>query len=301
MSTTGSPRLTGLSRVVLVDKPPGWTSYDVIRQAKRDLGGKIGHAGTLDPFATGLLVVLLGQATRLSALFMDLPKEYLVTAQLGARSTTGDPTGVVEPTGGDPVGAGDILPVLDRFRGTFWQRVPMTSAVKVGGEALYRKAHRGEEVETPVREVTVYDFTLVDFDAEGQKATLIARTAKGTYVRTLVEDVGQALGVGAYAAALRRTRVGHLSVSDAIEPETLAGDVLSAPAVPAVLSLSAALGHLPRHDVDAQVAGRVANGGELEGGPAGLFRVYGPAGLLAVYRGPKGRARPMVVFPTPQD
>ncbi|GAB4245584.1 MAG: tRNA pseudouridine(55) synthase TruB [Thermoleophilia bacterium] len=291
----------GVSRVVLVDKPAGWTSYDVIRRAKRGSREKVGHAGTLDPFATGLLVVLVGQATRVSSLFMGLPKEYVVTAQFGARSSTGDPTGVVEETAGDPVTAGDLLPVLDRFRGTIVQRVPMTSAVKVGGEALYRKAQRGERIETPVREATVYEISLIDFDATAQRATLLTRTGKGTYVRTLVEDIGAALGVGAYAVSLRRTRVGHLSVHDALPGESVGPGAFAETGVPGIMTLDQALAYLPRYDVEGALAQRAANGNELVGGPAGMFRVHGPEGLIGVYEGPRGRARPVVVFAEPQS
>lgn len=294
------PRASGVSRVVLVDKPVGWTSYDVVRRAKGAYKGKIGHAGTLDPFATGLLLLLLGQATRLSSLYMGLPKEYLVTVQFGMVSSTGDPTGRLEPTGGRTDSA-SVLAVLDRFRGEIVQRVPLTSAVKVDGERLYRKAHRGEEAETPERRVMVYDLTVVGFDDETQRMDLVALTGKGTYVRRLAEDIGEAVGAGAHAAALRRNRSGGFRVAQALTPDRLTGAAIRDGISGTVLPLSEALAFLPRHDVTPEEARRVCNGSDLEGTPDGLFAVFGPEGLLAVYESRAGRARPRVVFPIPEE
>lgn len=294
-----SGRVSVPSRVVLVDKPAGCTSFDVVRQVKRGLSDKVGHAGTLDPFATGLLLLLVGQATRVSSLLMDLPKEYVVRVQFGATSSTGDPDGAIEETGGT-VGAAEVVAALDSFRGVITQRVPMTSAVKVGGERLYKKAHRGEEVETPMRKVVVYDLTLVDFAVETQHADLIARVSKGTYIRRLAQDLGQVLGVGAYASSLRRTGVGTLSVDDAIPPDAVEPSRLMA-VDSSCLSVSAALRHLPSVMLAGAEAARAANGGEARGGPGGRFLVHSHAGLLGVWEGPVDTARPIVVFPTPQE
>lgn len=293
-----TPRVSVPSRVVLVDKPVSWTSFDVVRRARRGVAEKVGHAGTLDPFATGLLLVMVGQATRISSLLMDLPKEYRVNVRFGAVSTTGDPTGEITQTG-RRTDAATVLEALDGFRGRISQRVPMTSAVKVGGEALYRKAHRGESVETPIREVDVYDLTLVGFDEERQEADILALTGKGTYVRALAEDLGAAVGTGAHAAALRRTRVGPFVVDDALAPDVLSPRSYQVDG-PAVLSLSTALAFLPRYDLTPEQVSRARNGNELQGTPAGRMRVYAPEGLLGVYEGPAAVARPVVVFPSPQ-
>lgn len=296
-----SQRRSVPSRVVLVDKPAAWTSFDVVRRARRGVEEKVGHAGTLDPFATGLLLILVGQATRVSSLLMDLPKEYRVTVRFGAVSSTGDPTGVIQENGdGARTDAPAVLAALDAFRGPIIQQVPMTSAVKVGGEALYRKAHRGEAVETPVREVHVYDLTLVGFDAERQEADVIALTGKGTYVRTLAQDLGERLGTGGYAASLRRTRVGPFAVDAALAPDGLSPELYEEGG-PVVLSLSSALAHLPRHELSPAQAVRASNGNELYGTPPGRIRVYGPGGLIGVFDGPGGVARPVVVFPSPQS
>ncbi len=191
------------SAVLLFDKPAGVTSHDVVARIRRERGCKAGHAGTLDPFATGLLLVLLGGATRLQRFLTDLSKTYRATARLGWRSSTGDPEGELVETGNPPDS-------LELPTGAVRQRVPMTSAVRVGGERLYRKAHRGETVETPLREVEVYRAELLDSTPE--TASYEIECSSGTYVRTLVETLGDA-----YCKSLRRTAIGPFRVEDAGE------------------------------------------------------------------------------------
>src|SRR5215218_7542948 len=159
--------------VLLYDKPAGVTSHDVVAQVRRERGEKTGHAGTLDPFATGLLLILLGRATRLQRFLVGLPKTYLATARLGWRSSTGDSDGELTETGRVPES-------LELPTGTVRQRVPMTSAVRVGGERLYKKAHRGEVVETPERDVEVYRAGLLG--QEGDLVRYEIECAAGTYV-----------------------------------------------------------------------------------------------------------------------
>jgi len=189
--------------VLLCDKPAGITSHDMVARIRRERGCKVGHAGTLDPFATGLLLMLLGRATRLQRFLVGLPKTYLATARLGWRSSTGDPDGELTETGRVPS-------ALQLPTGRVRQRVPMTSAVRVGGERLYRKAHRGETVLTPEREVEVYRAELLEHDAECARYEI--ECSKGTYVRTLVETLEDA-----YCAELRRTAIGPFRVEDAGE------------------------------------------------------------------------------------
>ena len=191
--------------VLVVDKPAGPTSHDVVDRVRQVLGTRrVGHTGTLDPFATGLLLVLLGRATRLQRFLVGLRKTYLATARLGWRSSTGDPDGELTETGIEPA---DLrLPT-----GTVRQRVPMTSAVRVGGERLYRKAHRGEVVETPVRDVEVHRAELLS--SGGGYAHYEIECSAGTYVRTLIETLGDA-----YCSDLRRTAIGPFRVADAGEP-----------------------------------------------------------------------------------
>ena len=187
--------------VLILDKPAGKTSHDVVAAVRRSRGVKAGHAGTLDPFATGILLVLVGRATRLQRFLVGLPKTYLATARLGWTSSTGDPDGELTETG--------IVPdSLELPVGTVRQRVPMTSAVRVGGERLYRKAHRGETVETPVRDVQVDRAELLA-SADGYAHYEIECSA-GTYVRTLIETLGDA-----YCSDLRRVAVGPFRIEEA--------------------------------------------------------------------------------------
>jgi tRNA pseudouridine55 synthase len=187
--------------VLLLDKPAGKTSHDVVAAVRREREVKAGHAGTLDPFATGLLLILLGKATRLQRFLVGLPKTYLATARLGWTSSTGDPDGELTETG--------VLPEsLALPTGTVRQRVPMTSAVRVGGERLYKKAHRGETIETPVRDVQVHRADLLSA-GEGYAHYEIECSA-GTYVRTLIETLGDA-----YCSDLRRVAVGPFRIEDA--------------------------------------------------------------------------------------
>jgi tRNA pseudouridine55 synthase len=187
--------------VLILDKPAGKTSHDVVAAVRRERGVKAGHAGTLDPFATGLLLVLLGRATRLQRFLVGLPKTYLATARLGWSSTTGDPDGELTETG--------VIPgSLELPTGTVRQRVPMTSAVRVGGERLYKKAHRGEIVATPVRDVEVHRAELLS-SGDGFVHYEIECSA-GTYVRTLIETLDDA-----YCSDLRRVAVGPFRIEDA--------------------------------------------------------------------------------------
>jgi tRNA pseudouridine55 synthase len=195
--------VSGEGTLLLCDKPAGVTSHDVVAGVRRERGCKAGHAGTLDPFATGLLLVLLGRATRLQRFLTGLPKTYLATARLGWRSTTGDPDGELTETGRVPES-------LQLPTGRVRQRVPMTSAVRVGGERLYKKAHRGETIETPEREVDVYRAELLETGE--REARYEIECSAGTYIRTLIEALP---GGDAYCSRLRRTEVGPFSVEDA--------------------------------------------------------------------------------------
>jgi len=187
--------------VLLYDKPAGVTSHDVVAEVRRERGCKTGHAGTLDPFATGLLLILLGRATRLQRFLVGLPKTYLATARLGWTSSTGDPDGELTETGAAPAS-------LELPTGIVRQRVPMTSAVRVGGERLYKKAHRGEVVETPERDVEVHRAGLLS--AGDGLAHYEIECSAGTYVRTLVETLGDA-----YCLELRRSAIGPFRVENA--------------------------------------------------------------------------------------
>ena len=233
---------------------------------RRERGGKVGHTGTLDPFATGLLIVLLGRATRLQRYLVELPKTYVATARLGWRSSTGDPDGELTETGRVPER-------LELPTGEVEQRLPMTSAAKLEGERLYRKAHRGEEVETPTRRVTVYRADLIERD--GERGTFEVECSSGTYIRTLIETLEDA-----YCERLRRTAIGPLRVPDSGEQEVSVEDLMS---------------FLPGVSLDQEQAERVRHGVAVPG-EGGLVRLMHEGRLLAVAREREGKLRPEVVL-----
>ncbi len=295
-------RKAALDGILLIDKPEGLTSHDVVARVRRLLRPgvkKVGHAGTLDPFATGLLVVLVGRATKLARFFVDLPKEYECTMQFGVRSDTGDGTGVLQETGAR-VTRDAVEAVLPQFIGAVLQRVPMTSAVKVDGERLYKKAHRGEVVETPVKEVEIGAIDVLGFDDEAQRLRCRIACSKGTYVRQLAIDVGEAVGAGAHLSELTRTAIGELHLADgrslgAFE-EALAAREEGDERIPGLVAPASALSFLPAIELAATQVLPVRNGARLPGGPQEPVRVMHRGELIAVY-GPaeEGRALKLLV------
>jgi len=217
------------ARAWLVDKPAGPTSHDIVHMIRRRLprGTKVGHAGTLDPFATGLLVILTGRATRLADRISARTKSYRATIRLGARSVTGDPEGPIAPGGPVPGPAAVAAAVAEAATWTS-QHVPLYSAVHVRGRRLYEHARRGELVDTPTRPMQILRLDLVDYRLETGELTVDLEVSKGTYVRQVAVDLGEALGCGAYCQALRRTAVGRLRVDDAVAPDQVP-DVASVP------------------------------------------------------------------------
>jgi tRNA pseudouridine55 synthase len=247
--------------VLLVDKPAGRTSHDVVAAVRRERGGrraiKVGHAGTLDPFATGLLLVLLGRATRVQRFLMALPKTYETVARFGAVSTTGDPEGVVTETG-RPIPDPLVLPT-----GALVQRPPAYSAIKVGGQRAYALARRGEDVEVPERTVVVHE--AAELRRDPPRVALRLRCSAGTYVRSYVADLGDA-----YCEELRRTAIGPFAVADAGREVPLAEALAQ---VLPVLEVAA-------HDGRALAQGRrVALDGPPPDGPVA---VRDPDGLVAI-------------------
>jgi tRNA pseudouridine55 synthase len=252
---------------LLVDKPAGVTSHDVVDRIRRERGGKVGHAGTLDPFATGLLIVMLGRATRLQRYLLELPKTYRATARLGWRSSTGDPDGELTETGRIP-------DHLELPTGEVEQRVPMTSAVKVSGERLYRKAHRGESVETPTRTVTVHRAEALESDPE--RAIFEIECSSGTYVRTLIETLEDA-----YCERLRRTAIGPFRVPEGGEREIGPEELMS---------------FLPERGLTDEEAEAVSHGVPVPGGGEGRVRLTHDGRLVAVARPDGENLRPEVVL-----
>jgi len=205
-----------LEKLVLpIDKPAGISSFGVIRQLRRTLGiRKIGHAGTLDPLATGLLICCVGRATKLVNAFMDLEKKYTGTIRLGVETTTYDAEGdVVNRRDWENISDDDILATMSRFVGSIKQMAPIYSAIKIRGERLYKRARRGENVARPPRNVDIYEFVFLS--RKDCDVNFSVRCSKGTYVRSLAHDVGQELGCGAHLVNLKRTGTGDISVNDA--------------------------------------------------------------------------------------
>jgi tRNA pseudouridine55 synthase len=226
VTNSDRPPTDGSAAILLMDKPAGMSSFGVIRRLRTFLGvKKIGHAGTLDPAATGLLICLVGRpATRLQAHFMGLRKTYTGTIRLGQVTGSYDAeTEVVEEHDASGVTDADLEDARQAFLGEIEQRPPMYSAVKMGGERLYKKARRGETVERPPRPVTVYRF---DVERRGDEVNFVVECSKGTYIRTLAHDLGQRLGVGAHLASLRRTAIGPYRVDDAWTLEALADTIV---------------------------------------------------------------------------
>ncbi len=292
---------------LLVDKPSAWASHDVVAKV-RGLARlkKVGHAGTLDPMATGLLVLGLGNATRLLRFVQGLPKEYHATALMGVATDSLDADGAVLEREPMPVSASEVTAVLDRFRGTIMQIPPMVSARKVGGKRLYDLARQGETVEREARPVTIQELELTDFaPSDYPEASLRVVCSTGTYIRTLADDIAAALGGRAHLVALRRVRNGSLTVAAASTIEELEeaaeDDSLESHLVPS----AQALADLPAVTVAADLVAAVGNGQRFESamldiapGVSGLVRVLDPAGgLLAVSNVTDGRVTPEVVLP----
>lgn len=256
--------------VLPVDKPAGMTSFDVVRRVRKTARvRRVGHAGTLDPIATGLLVVLLGEATKMQAIFMEGEKEYRAVLRLGTTTSTGDADGeVVKVLDASAVTRGDLEAVLPRFVGEILQRPPAYSAVKVGGERAYHIARRGEAVETRPRRVRVSALEVLAF--EPPDATLRIVCSKGTYVRALATDIGEALGVGGHIAEIRRLRSGDLRVEEAAPLDGITPETWRARARPP----AEALPSLPRFVVSAAGAAALRAGREP---PRGAILRWPPA------------------------
>ena len=252
--------MTDPEGLLLVDKPGGMTSHDVVDVVRRTLRTrKVGHAGTLDPMATGLLVLGVGRATRLLRFLGDLPKTYEGSARLGVETTTLDADG--DTTAERPVSSteDDVRSAMTALIGESLQSPPAYSAVKVGGRKLYEAARKGEVLEAAARPIRVDAFVMTGYRAPD--VDFLVTCSGGTYVRVLLADVGSMLGCGAHLTRLRRTAIGALDVADAVGPE----DVTPLP-------MERAVAHLPRLDL-----------GEDEAIAAGHGRILGPAGIAGPY------------------
>jgi tRNA pseudouridine55 synthase len=263
---------------LLLDKPVGVTSNRALQEVKRLLKAKkAGHAGTLDPLASGLLVLVFGEATKFAAPLLDADKEYLATLKLGSRTSTGDAEGEVLETRPVRATAADVEAALARFRGAIDQVPPMHSALKRDGVPLYKLARKGHSVQRAARPVRIAELELLGYEAP--LAELRIRCSKGTYIRSLGEDIGAALGTGAHLAALRRTGSGRFRVEEAMTLEELRAR--PAPAV-RLLGLSELLADFPAAELDAAAEARLRNGQALKisGLQEGLCALYRADGAL---------------------
>ncbi len=275
--------------LLLLDKAAGLTSHDALEEVRRTTGDRhAGHAGTLDPAATGLLVVALGRARRLLPYMEDHDKEYLAAVRLGASTDTDDAEGrVLAERDPSAVTRADVEARLSAFRGRLRQRPPAYSAVKVDGVRSYRRARAGETVELPEREVTVTELELTAF--EPPVVRLRIRCSRGTYIRSIARDLGEALGVGAHLAELRRTASGPFRVEQAVKS---GGDFLAA-----VLPPDAGLAGLPAVELGEGEAARFLQGRILDQpAPAPFVRVVHEGRLLGIGEPRDGRLKPRVVL-----
>ena len=236
--------------VLIIDKPVGITSHDVVARCRRVLRTKrIGHTGTLDPFATGVIVILVGQATRLARFLDKDAKEYEAVAQLGAETETGDRTGGQRITNYElrDVSAEEIENVLEDFRGEIEQTPPMYSAKKVAGKKLYELARKGIEIERKPVKVKIYELRITNYELrEKSQITICVACSAGTYIRTLAEDIGRRLETGAHLAELRRTKAGKFGIEKAVSLEKLEEIVAENRRGEVLVSMNEAVSHLPQ-------------------------------------------------------
>lgn len=311
MVQEGTPRLDmeeGASTGVLViDKPQGLTSHDVVAEVRRLTGEhRVGHAGTLDPLATGVLLVCLGQATRLTEYLAEGRKSYRATIHLGVSTETWDAEGrVLERRACDQLTAEALQEALTPFVGMIWQTPPMYSALKRNGQPLYRLARRGVEVERAPRQVEIYALRLLAW--QPPQLTIEVDCSKGTYMRSLAHDLGERLGVGAHLAGLARLAVGPFRLEDAVGLERLRELSAAGRWRTHLLSMAAAMRHLPGVTLADDLAQRILLGQAVELPPAEDDQphcAYDRQGrLLAIlrYNRTKGAWQPHKVLAAPQD
>lgn len=280
--------------LLVIDKPSGPTSHDIVAKVRRATGVKrVGHAGTLDPLATGVVVIGIGRATRLLRYVQESHKEYIARVRFGIATDSLDADGREISREPMPVTERQVAEALPGFRGNIQQTPPMVSAIQVGGRRLHEMARAGEEIERQPRPVEVFSIEVVGFEGgEFPLATIAVECSKGTYVRVLADDIARVLGGRAHLEGLRRTRVGSFGLDLALTVEDLDRWESS------LLPLAAAVGPMPRLVVDDDQRQRTTHGRALEAvGMEGPIAVVDPAGeLVAVYVAADGVARAEVVI-----
>ena len=273
-----------MNGVIVIDKPADFTSFDVIAVVRRLTGQrKTGHTGTLDPNATGVLPVLLGAATKAQDRIPNHDKSYLAQFRLGLTTDTLDIWGEVKTETPCCVTEDDVRALLPRFSGEIMQVPPMYSAIKKDGQRLYDLARKGVEVEREARPVTVYRLELVSFDSETQTGELTVSCSKGTYVRTLIDDIGQALGVGAVMTALRRTEACGFTLSDCVTLDRLRQLCGEGVADSVLLPTDSLFAVYPKLTVSDAQATRFSNGGALDLSRTALKNTADDGAICRVY------------------
>lgn len=264
-----------MNGIVIVDKPQGWTSQDVTARLRRVYATRrIGHGGTLDPMATGVLPVFVGRATRGVEFFEHAEKTYDTVLLLGRTTDTQDVTGATLAEKAVHLSPADIERVLPRFRGDIFQVPPMYSALKVNGKKLYELARKGQEVERQPRPITVFELTNLGFD--GTRLSLRVKCSKGTYIRTLCQDIGEALGCGGCMEALRRVRAGEYGIEDAVPLEQL---LESETPERYLRGLDTMFAHCPAVTLTPNQEKRCRNGNPFSSPlPQGTYRAYSQSG-----------------------
>lgn len=269
--------------VLLLDKPRGVSSNTALQRARRALGAaKAGHTGTLDPMASGLLPVAFGEATKFSQYLLDADKTYLAEVRLGLRTDTGDADGRIIDTSPHRPSTHEVVAACARFQGEIEQIPPMYSALKRDGKALYEYARAGQVVERRARKVNIHEIDLLDFDGDFMRCRI--HCSKGTYIRTLAEDIGQTLGCGAHLTGLRRESTGSFHLSDAVPLEWFE-TVTQEQRVDSLLPADTFVRHLPILGLDTEEGGRILHGqwvdliGRQE---IGNFRLYQDARFLGL-------------------
>ncbi len=282
---------------LVVDKPAGPTSHDIVHRVRRIVGTKVGHTGTLDPAATGVLVLVLGRATRLSSLLTSSEKEYVAEVRLGHVTDTYDSEGrVLEEHPVPRLERCEVEQTLDRFRGTIRQIPPMFSAIKIDGEPLYRAARRNEVRERPSREVTIHELELLELDPPALRIRVVC--SAGTYIRSLAYDIGQRIGCGAILDSLQRTRSGHFRLNQAIPLERLADEWKDR-----LLQMSELLPQLPVRRLSHEEGRAIVHGNPIpdlscESTGDILWRLTLEGDLLALAELRDGAYRPKIVLRT---
>jgi tRNA pseudouridine55 synthase len=289
--------------VLNINKPPGMTSHDVVRAVRRITGEKrVGHTGTLDPLATGVLVLCIGKATRIAQYLEAGEKEYKAVMRLGVTTDTLDADGrVLETRAYSPPDRSQLLEALKHFTGTIMQRPPAYSAIKVNGVASYKLARVGKAELLKPRQVTIYSIDLTAY--EDPLVSLTVKCSKGVYIRTLCADLGEALGPGAHLTGLVRTRSGRFGIERTVTLDRIADSAAAGTLDKILVPLDKALADFPAVTVEGTDAGKIVHGnripwhGDPSGTSSGLVRIYGPGGeFLALAMAVSGEFRPEIVF-----